>query len=136
MIQIKLNTQKREQQGQISQSNSDLENRIDKVVKLELEMEEMRSSYRQLEKHAQSLEEDAGNIHEKYRNLVEDHSRLEADHEALDRKLQRREKKIALREQELVDYVERSAEQLGVIRKLKEELATTTGIIIDSASNK
>lgn len=73
-----------------SQLEKDLHNRIDKVIKLELQLEEVKDAYKQLEhsisrddlkfkQKAQNLEKNLEQIHQMYQNVTSEKSILKVD---------------------------------------------------------
>jgi kinesin family protein 5 len=88
-----------------NQLEKDLHNRIDKVIKLELQLEEVKDAYKSLEhsisrddlkfkQKAQNLEKNLEQIHQMYQNVTSEKSILKVDLQVAERKLSRKEEKI------------------------------------------
>ena len=83
----------------------DLLNRVDKVLKLEMQLDEAKDAYRNLEnsitkedlkfkQKAQNLEKNLDQIHQMYQNVTSEKSILKVDLQVAERKLARKEEKL------------------------------------------
>lgn len=105
IVKQELDVQKKEFDVIRGQLEKDLHNRIDKVIKLELQLEEVKDAYKSLEhsisrddlkfkQKAQNLEKNLEQIHQMYQNVTSEKSILKVDLQVAERKLSRKEEKI------------------------------------------
>ena len=117
---------------QMEQVQQDLANRIDKVIKLELQLEEVKEAYKQLEhsiskddlkfkQKAQNLEKNLDQIHQMYQNVTSEKSILKVDLQVAERKLSRKEEKLQQMEKSLITSRQKSSDYLNIIKQLKQE---------------
>ena len=110
----------------------DLQNRINKVLQLELQLDQVKEEYRLLErsipsddlkfKHkAQTLEMNLEQIHAMYQNVTSDRSILKVDLQVAQRKLARKEEKIVQLEKSFMASKQKQQDYLTIIKQLKQE---------------
>lgn len=90
IVKQELEAQRKVYESDMQTLQKDLQNRIEKVIKLEVQLDESRDSYRQLEgsisredlkfkQKAQSLEKNLDQIHQMYQNVTSEKSILKVD---------------------------------------------------------
>lgn len=103
---------------------------MDKVIKLELQLEEVKDAYKQLEhsisrddlkfkQKAQSLEKNLDQLHQMYQNVTSEKSILKVDIQVAERKLARKEDKIQQLEKSLLAARQKQQDYLSIIKQLK-----------------
>lgn len=101
MVKQAVDEQKRDFDVERQQVQKDLLNRVEKVLKLEMQLDESRDAYRQLEnsisrddlkykQKCQNMESNLDQIHQMYQNVTSEKSILKVDLQVAERKLERK----------------------------------------------
>jgi kinesin family protein 5 len=113
LLEEKVNQHKKHWEHERDLILIDLKNRVDKVVKLEMDLDEAREAYRTLEgslsrddqalkQRTNKLERNNEQLTLMYHQVVSEKSVLKVDLQVLERKLQRKDEKIANLEKQVV----------------------------------
>lgn len=132
IVKQELEAQRREFEEQKDQLQKDLHNRVEKVLKLEMQLDEQKDAYRQLEnsisredlkfkQKAQNLEKNLDQIHQMYQNVTSDKSILKVDLQVAQRKLERKQQKIEILEKTVHASRQKQHDYLNIIKQLKQE---------------
>jgi len=132
IVKQEIESQKKEFDVIRNQLEKDLHNRIDKVIKLELQLEEVKDAYKSLEhsisrddlkfkQKAQNLEKNLEQIHQMYQNVTSEKSILKVDLQVAERKLSRKEEKIQQLEKSFMASRQKQQDYLTIIKQLKQE---------------
>lgn len=123
---------KKSHEKEMEQRNNDLNNRVNKVLKLEIQLDESKDAYRQLEQSiskedlkfkqkAQNLEKNLDQIHQMYQNVTSEKSILKVDLQVAERKLDRKQDRIEALEKTVIQSRQKQQDYLTIIKQLKQE---------------
>eukprot|EP00347_Sterkiella_histriomuscorum_P007099 403350261 len=110
----------------------DLQNRVEKVLRLEMELDEVKDAYRALEsslsrdeqqykQRALKLERSLEQITQMYQQVINEKSILKVDMQVSDKKLQRKEEKITVIEKSLQISREKQQQLQQIVQHLRNE---------------
>jgi kinesin family member 5 len=112
--------------------HSDLQNRVDKVLKLEMQLDEMRDGYKQLEstiskddlkymRKALNLEKNLESINQMFQNATSEKSIIQVNLQVAERQIARQKEKIERLEQLVNQSRVKQTGYLNIIKQLKQE---------------